>query len=57
MAFMVPDRESVKNMFSNIDQAMVNMTGGCPCRCTNCNSCACGRCYVLEDAIEINIWD
>lgn len=57
MAFMVPDRESVNNMFSNINQVMINMTGGCPCRCTNCNSCACGRCYALENAVEVNIWE
>lgn len=57
MAFKVPEQKDMDSMFSNIQQEMINMSGGCPCRCTNCNSCACGRCYVLEDSVEIDLWD
>lgn len=57
MSVMVPKTEDKFMMFSNIESSMVNMSGGCPCRCTNCNSCACGRCNILEDIVEINIWE
>lgn len=57
MALMVPNAKDITMMFANIEESMVNMTGGCPCRCTNCNSCACGRCYVLEDSLDVDIWE
>lgn len=57
MAMMVPKTEDTARMFANIDSALINMSSGCPCRCTKCNSCACGRCYTLEESIEIDIWD
>lgn len=57
MNFIVPKVSDAQKMFSRIDSALVNKTGGCPCRCTACNSCSCGRCYALDETIEIDIWD